>query len=395
MATPLYTANAMLHSVGVNVHLNYMDLNYGNVPLVVAQLAELGVRHVRDGLHTQGDDYDNVVYSAWVALSKIGVKFNAVVDPRSALGPITGAALNKFWWKSGMSIEALEGPNEFDISGLSSWIADLRAYHIALYNAAKTMAQGIAMSVYSPALAFAENAAQVGSLEQQMDFGSLHSYPAGKPPAVLYPSQPQLVAPMTGKRPLVMTESGYHNAIHETGQQPGVSEMAAAKYTLRLLIENLMHGIKRTYLYELQDEGNNPALTDAEHNWGLVRWDGTQKPVFAAVKNLLRLVNYEPCAVAPLSFSLSCLFPLQTLFLQRTSSSWLLSLCQTAPVWDLKRNADIVNTPIAADVLVPAGMNVSVYQPYLQAGPIQIFQNVKTVKVQVGDHPSVLVIEQP
>jgi len=44
------SADKFVDSVGINVHLNYLDTPYANFPQVLQALQLLGVRHVRDGL---------------------------------------------------------------------------------------------------------------------------------------------------------------------------------------------------------------------------------------------------------------------------------------------------------------------------------------------------------
>ena len=63
---------------------------------------------------------------------------------------------------------------------------------------------------------------------------------------------------MCSDKPIVFTESGYHNAINENTDQPGVSETTAAKYIPRLFLEDFSRAVPRTYLYELMDEAPDP-----------------------------------------------------------------------------------------------------------------------------------------
>ncbi len=111
-----HTAFDFVNSVGLNTHLNYFDRLYGDFPLVERELQSLGVRHLRDGIHLQNADYNNMLYGRWIQLGHLGVRFDAVLDPRSNLGPLSGAMLDKVDSLSGRTIESFEGPNEMDIS---------------------------------------------------------------------------------------------------------------------------------------------------------------------------------------------------------------------------------------------------------------------------------------
>jgi hypothetical protein len=112
------SAYDFVNSIGANVHLNYFDTTCGNFPLIQRELHSIGIRHVRDGVHLQNDDYNNMLYGRWVQLGKTGIRFDAVLDPRSNLGPVTSGLLDRVNRLSGQTIESFEGPNELDISSL-------------------------------------------------------------------------------------------------------------------------------------------------------------------------------------------------------------------------------------------------------------------------------------
>src|SRR3954462_9309323 len=70
--TPAF-ADRFADSVGVNVHLLYAGTLYTDFDLVRAKFAELGVRHLRDGLYdngTPGPEY----YDRHNALGAMGIK---------------------------------------------------------------------------------------------------------------------------------------------------------------------------------------------------------------------------------------------------------------------------------------------------------------------------------
>jgi len=56
----------------------------------------------------------------------------------------------------------------------------------------------------------------------------------------------------------------------------------------RMLLEQFLHGIQRTYIYELVDLGNSAKFKD--YAFGLVHSDFSPKPAFVATKNLLGLL---------------------------------------------------------------------------------------------------------
>ena len=108
---------------------------------------------------------------------------------------------------------------------------------------------------------------------------------------------------------MVVTETGYQNALSSGSY--AVTEATAADYTLRTLLDALRLGIPRTYLYELLDEQPESGLLDPEQHYGLVRADGTVKPAYTAVQNLLTDLaqgppaNVGPSAPAPATFDVT------------------------------------------------------------------------------------------
>ena len=115
------SAYDFVNSIGLNTHLNYFDRIYGNFPLVERELKSVGVLHLRDGIHLQNADYNAVLYGRWIQLGKLGIRFDAVLDPRSNLGPLNGALLNQVEVLAGGTIESFEGPNELDVSNENDW----------------------------------------------------------------------------------------------------------------------------------------------------------------------------------------------------------------------------------------------------------------------------------
>src|SRR5258707_9559274 len=110
------SAYDFVNSIGVNTHLNYFDRTYGNFQLVERELKSIGIRHVRDGVHLMNADYNKAVYSRWSQLGDAGIRFDAVLDPRSNIGLLTPDKLNQINALANYTIESFEGPNEMAIS---------------------------------------------------------------------------------------------------------------------------------------------------------------------------------------------------------------------------------------------------------------------------------------
>jgi hypothetical protein len=392
------SAYDFVNSIGVNTHLNYFDRTYGNFDLVKLSLRSIGIRHLRDGIHLQGSDYNKLLYGRWTQLGESGIRFDAVLDPRSRLGELMPAMLARVDEMSGHSIESFEGPNELDISGNPQWLAVDQNYQKAIFVTVKALSDANHFKVIGPSLAIAANGAVLDGPLDGLNEGNLHPYPAGKMPSAVFPEQTELAEHIFGDKPIVFTETGYHNALNDHKDQPGVSEEAAAKYIPRLFLENFGRGIARTYLYELMDEAPDPGLSDNQMHWGLTRADGTEKPAFVALKRLIEVLNdnAEPATLMQLSWSLSKSDrSIHHLLLQKSNGEFDLVLWREIPSYDVRRQADIVNLPVEASLtLGRTAKSVQVYEPVLQAGTMASYTNTKSVSVAIPDHPLVVAITQ-
>jgi hypothetical protein len=390
------SAYDFVNSIGVNVHLNYFDTIYGNFPLVRRELTSIGIRHVRDGVHLQNADYNDTLYGRWVQLGKIGVRFDAVLDPRSNLGPVTPALLDRVNRLAGQTIESFEGPNELDISNLPDWPSIDRNYQTTLFDSTRSMASGGSIKVIGPSMASASNGAQVGALSDQIDFGNLHPYPAAQMPSVVFPKETNLAKAISGDKELVFTESGYHNALRDHSDQPAVSETAAAKYIPRLFLEDFARGIVRTYLYEFFDESLDPELNHFQMHWGLIRADGSEKPAFAAMTNLIGELedDEEPAQLQQLTWTLSTTnTSVHHLLLEQSTGELDLVLWQEVASYNPSRQTDVANVPVTADLTLRQRAHaIALYEPVKQAQALHTYTDVASVPLEISDHPLVVKI---
>lgn len=385
-----------VNSIGLNTHLNYFDTLYGNFPLVERELKSIGVLHLRDGVHLQNSGYNAELYGRWIQLGSLGIRFNAVLDPRSKLGPLSGAMLDQVDHLAGHTIESFEGANEMDVSGEADWPSMDRDYQIKIFASVNAMKRASSIKVIGPSLAAASSSAELGNLGSFLDFGNLHPYPAGQMPSVVFPDEINLEKVVCDGKTIDFTESGYHNAIHERHDQPGVSEAAAAKYIPRLFLEDFMRGIPRTYLYEFMDEKPDPGLTDPQQHWGLIRADGSEKPAFGALKNLIAELSdaREPARLQPMAWTLSTSDPrIHHLLLQKSDGTYDLVLWQEISSYDVSRRAEIRNPSVAATLkLGQPASSIAIYDPVMHDGPVKSFTHTAGVLLEISDHPLVLAI---
>ncbi len=398
MPTPLITSSALADSIGVNTHLSYPC--YTNVPLLLEQLGALGVKHLRDGFHSSvtnqavpNYDPDSVLFGQrWIPLGQLGIKFDVVCSPIDHLtitgAPPTAAVLNQLCMEAGFLVESIEGANEMDGGTPVGWNGACVQWQQALYPAVKSMAQYWQpnyLPVLGPSLADSSRGPDLGNLSHWLDFGNIHAYAGGNPPSAVFPQCLTNAAVVSGTKPIMATECGYHNDVTTYG---GVPESVSAKYIPRMFMLNAMNGIKRSYLYELLDD---PDQSGPEAAFGLIRADGSVKPAYNALKNLISILGTEPAALSPLNYTLGGPSVAQVL-LQKANGAWLLVLWQEVSCYDLPARKEIVNPSVIVTLTLPSKMAATTYEPLIQEEPWAV-QVTNKMTVAVNDHLTVIELQ--
>ena len=389
-------ADEFVNTIGVNVHLSYFQSPYGTAwaSVVKPKILGLGVRHLRDGGIVVGDDkWMSIVYGRMKELLPGLVKFNLVMRP--ALGSsdyATMSHLPRLLAYAAPVIESFEGLNEHDLSKRAGWVAETRSFQKSLYQAVKADPRTANMPVLGPSLGNPGNAPLVGDLTPYLNYGSVHPYPGGKTPLPALLDHQNKVKPVSGSRRVVATESGYHNAMLWTGGHPPVSELAMGHYTLRLLFDYFNAGVPRTWLYEMIDQGAD--RTRRELNFGLLRMNGSEKPAYVALRNLINLLKDPGASFSPgqIHYGLAGdLTGLSSTLLQKRDGRFYLVLWQDPSCFNLLTMLDIVSGPKFVTLTLPRAAGNKVYQPATSANPM--FQGTMTsVPLAIPDHPLIVEI---
>jgi hypothetical protein len=265
-------ADRFVDSIGVNVHLSYYGTPYGdNFPLILQRLEGLGVRHVRDGIAVG----QNNLCSEYAQLAAAGIHDESLTTVNNGSNDLAS-------WTNcvGSDLEALEGPNEYDVNHGSdpNWASTLSAYQSTLYQ--WTKANLPAIPVVGPSLTSESAYGAVGDLSNAEDYGNVHDYFSGRNPgttgwggtntfgtygALSYDLAVAKQAAVT--KPIRSTETGYSDG---GGDPNWVSPTVKMHYTLRTFLEHWNAGTTRTYTYQLLDQGGSPFS-----NYGLLDSPGT------------------------------------------------------------------------------------------------------------------------
>lgn len=297
------SANGFVNSIGVNTHLYYdSSVYYQKYSSVIKpKLLQLGVRHIRDGCVRNLNGYLGRLRE----LQTLGIRSTLICDPRD-ITPQAAVSLIK---ELGTNVvETVQGPNEYDLSGDSNWVNKVRSYQQQLYQAVKGDSVTRNVKVYGPSLSGGGSTTAVGDLSAFMDYGTMNNYFSGRNPGTAgwgsndYGSlnwNIQTAKKASVSKSIVSTETGYHSMVNTSDGHSGVPEDIAGRYTLRLFLEHYNRGIPRTFAYELINVYYSS--TSLYKNFGLLRNDGSEKPAFVALKNLIGILKDSSVSFTPQS----------------------------------------------------------------------------------------------
>ena len=353
-------SDEFIESIGVNVHLHYNDTAYAEYENIIKpRLRELGVRHLRDGIVLGRPDKEAMMRE----LESFGFKFLLIADPRATSARQALDFVRKF-----PSVTMIEGPNEPDLNLGINWMATARSYQQQLYSEIKNDPATNHISVLAPSLALDTSFDQLSGISPWIDFTNLHNYYGGRNPGtpgwgdngygsiVWQLNQARKIAP--GKQ-VISSETGWHNYVNNPGGHRGTPKTVVGKYLPRLYLEQFNHGFVRSYPYEFIDERNDPY--DLENNFGMLHSDGSPKPAYTALKNLITVLRDDGASFKTdsLSFSLNgYVDKLHHTLFQKRDGTFYLALWVEAYNWDPDAKVEYnpppqqvvltVNSPVAS-----------------------------------------------
>jgi len=393
---PARSADDFVDTVGVNTHLFYNNSVYYQKynEIIKPKLLELGVRHIRDG----GTLNLNGYLDRLKELGSLGIRSTLIFDPRNST-PQGAVALIK---QLGVGVvEAAQGPNEYDNSGDGNWVNTLRTYQQQLYQTIKGESAAASLPVYAPTLTSAKAYNSVGDLSGFVDYATMSNYYSGRNPGTSgwgdngYGSiawNVQLAQKYTGSKPVISTETGYHNTVNTTDAHIGVPEDVAGKYIPRLCLEQFNYGIPRTLIYELINVYNDP--NNRDRNFGLLRNDGSEKPAFIALKNLISLLKDPGPKFTPgtLDYALSGnTTNVHHTLLEKRDGTFYLILWQEVSGFDVnsKQNINVSSLQVTLTLNKPIA-KATIYLPNNSTAWIEQDTNPNQLKLNVPDYPLVV-----
>lgn len=374
-------SDSFVDSIGVNIHVSYVDTTYGHFEQMKNRLLEMGVRYVRDG--TKAGNHDSI--NKLAELGAAGIHYNLLLPPEDAVGIVK---------RLGSAVISVEAPNEPDASQREIFPEGSKKMYESLYNNIKNDPATKNLPVLDSALAQPkEETDKLG--QETCDFGNIHSYPGTRLPDEGLDQDIAWANQISGGKPIMATETGYTTAINGISGHTGVSENAAAKLLPRLYFEDFNRGILRTFCYEFMDERPDRYQMNSEDSFGLIRFFNSPKPTFVAMKTLIQLLADPGAIVAPgsLSYTISGdISDLHHATLQKRDGRQYLILWLNALSYDQASKHDLVVAPQTVTLNFPqAYKKATMYMPSRWATDVQEMENVKTLTLSVPDE--LLVVE--
>jgi hypothetical protein len=387
-------ADSFVDSIGVTAHVRYSDRAYWNYNgILKPRLLESGIRHLRADV--QEGWTRPIVMQRLKDLGKSGIKLNLVASPWN--GSPENARRNAIELKD--MLISVEGPNEWDERNpvryrQEAFPKGLELFQGDLYQAIKSENQLKNIPVIAPSGFYYENFKSLEQLQMPCDYGNMHSYPGGQPPTT-----PRLTTVFTHwakqicpDKPVMATETGYYTATNNLNDpwHTPVSEKGGGRYINRLLFDYFNRGIRRTYLYELIDQGSDD---DRESRFGLIRENGTPKLAFTAVRNTIALLKDPGGTFIPnaLSYTIQSPSSVKRTILQKRDGRFYMVLWNDVVSYNAPQKKDI--EPIWQEVTLTfpeAYESVNIYRPIESTRPMNSYSNLKTLKVLVPDFPVVV-----
>ncbi len=406
-------AEDFTQAIGVVTHLGWWDTAWGSgdgtwagdEAKVQAELAYLGIVHVRDGAPAA------YVQSELEALASAGIRFDlaqATPDNNMVDTAADVADMHALESANPGSIEFYEGANEYNITAYTlagrpsegdlSWgAADDLAGRQALKGDPLLVKAGIQLVAASTAEVDSTPVLPVGLV----DATNWHVYSGNGTNLQLQNNMLSGIAAARAtdpSKPVLVTETGSASTPASAAANFAAAGDAATQaiVDVNAILDGFKDGAARTYVYVLMDAA--PPNADLENNFGLFRADGTPKAAATSIHNLLDILA-DPGAGSLSTGSL----PLNLSGLPSTASSLLLQKSSGAYdllVWNgnaqLRDDNDApVQVPVSA-VSVNLGAayaKVEVYDPMQSDAPIAAFTNVSAVPLSLSADPLVVQVE--
>ncbi len=390
-------SDAFVDSIGVNTHYYYLDRTLADGSTIESKILSLGIKYLIDGLDLNFmSDAKNV--EVFNRLHASGIRYSFITSFKLYTAQQAQTWLKSFGPTKVMSIENRNEPDLFDRNPDGSWpIQEVRDYQIALWNSVKADLATQDVEVIGSPLTSLEAAEQFGrNVAYFMDRANIHNYLSTREPETLgwgedgYGSLDfavrRVANPMKpGNRTPLSTETCYQN----TDDINGLPEKFSARYIVRQYLFSFQFGIPRTYCYQLWDEGPNPNAPG--ESFGFLRYDGSAKPAYVALRNVLTLLkdNGAPFAEGTLDIGMSGeIDGVRQVLLQKGDGHFYLALWIGKQSWEPNQRVEVDVPDQNVTLSLPSTISKAVVHALQSSGEMErreVTVQGNTVSLAVSD----------
>lgn len=382
-------ADSFVESVGLVSENTSRDRSDFFSALLVPAITDLGIRHLRSSIPLAPDDPHVADIRALAQRGCRTLVISKLKHVRSGdplTDPITEApaTVRDVVKAAGGAIEGVEGPNEYGNKNSDpDWPVALHNYCSVLYKTLKADPETRPVPIVGPTL-YSKERRDLGDFNALCDIGNVHIYDFPFPSPRNTYWKPILEGQIShyAHKPYYLTETGFN-----TGHNPytSVTEAEKTKYLPRQLLRFIGKGFQRVYIYQLRDVGTDP--NDQETNLGLLHFDGSKKPAYYVLRNLLHLLAEPGAKFRPdlLRYEIEGRAEaLQHLLLQKSNHDYYLLLWENTDSTLPEEQHPVTvrfKRPVAAIALCPLIGNER---------PRFLAANAAGLRVSVSDMPIVL-----
>jgi hypothetical protein len=387
------TAPAFRQTIGVNAAPSWLDSPYGEWPRIISRIREMGATNIRAVAPiSTNEGWNRAVWGRINDAVEAGLKFNFLLSYDCSMGGPVDRCIEALRTRvPGSGVVSVEWPNEPDHEKDPNWVAKVTTWGRAIHASMKGHPATRGIPILGPSLVAPEAPSVLGDQSALVDVGNLHPYTGGLSPSPEHMLRERVrMAAVTGNKPLVATEAGFHTVMSSTGGFKPVDEGVSAVYTVRTFLEHFVSGIQKTYVFQLQD--HRPEPTNPEMNFGLLRHDGSPRPAFTAVKNLMGMVGTQgPSRPAALSYSIAGdTSDLRQLVLHKGDGTHLVVLWRTASIWNRDAKQRVGVAPRRLTVSLPGAASAEVGNPVAGPGMLPVRLDGGRATVELAGDPIVL-----
>lgn len=375
------SGQGFLSSFGVNGHWNYWSgsNSYGDVYAYGSQglqnyrdkVQSLGVQYLRDN-----EPYDSTGVTHWNDLRAKGIKVVVNAPPKYNKTGVNDYPNNLNTWFASLKpyadiIDAFEGPNEYDLFGLADPdpTAGLIVQQKALWNLVKSDPATASIPVVAPSMGHPTNAAAYAARDaadnpndriwNYFDYACWHSYPTTTWPGPSFWSTIRTALdPFYGStKPVYVTESGYNMTTFFTGN---MNAQAASEAIIKMYCEHYLHGVTRSYLYEVVDQNvDRLAGQDTNTHWGqFYTYAWADKASAGYMRNLRSLLSGVAATPGSLKYAFTSSADLGSLLLTMTNGSYRLLVWQRQFNWNFSTKAYVAAADVSATLVFETAKTV-------------------------------------